>query len=59
MNPCWDEAISIGPSQNPKYAGKTLREIGRLLGTSSMEAVMALLLEEPRIPIEENKKRCV
>ena len=47
---------SIGPSQNPKYAGKTLREIGRLLGTSSMEAVMALLLEEPRIPIEENKK---
>ena len=56
VNPCWDEAISIGPSQNPKYAGKTLREIGRLLGTSSMEAVMALLLEEPRIPIEENKK---
>lgn len=55
-NPLWDVTIVVLRSENRSYLGKSIRQIARERGQSSLETMMDLLIEDPRMMVEEFKK---
>ncbi|MBR6735838.1 MAG: amidohydrolase family protein [Oscillospiraceae bacterium] len=56
VNPAWDEGLTIIKSENSSYVGMTVREIASRKGKTSLETVIALLVEDPRIMVYDPKK---
>lgn len=51
-NPFWDKKINITKSLNSSYEGKSLRQISEEKGIESIELIMDLLIEDPRIMVK-------
>lgn len=51
IQPDWDEAQTIIASTNPSYVGKSIRQIAREKGTTSLEQVYDLMVEDPYIKV--------
>lgn len=51
IQPDWDESLSVIGCTNPARVGKTVKEIARERGVSSLEQVYDLMVEDPYVKV--------